>query len=108
MTPRGTTYVTVGSHGFYYRETLWSRDDARRVHPTSQIPAQPQAGLSKGTIASAGSLDLVDSSCERLVDQLNERSSRSKPAWILYLASLMSLAGLANLPDVRGFRTYRT
>lgn len=102
MTPRGTTYVTVGSHGFYYRETLSSRDAIRRVHPTVPIPAQPQAGSPEDTIASAGSLDLVDSSSERLVQQLNERANRSNRAWILYVAALMSLAGLAMLPDVPG------
>src|SRR5712691_3553593 len=65
MTPRGTTYVTVGSHGFYYRETLSSRDDIRRVHPTAPTPA------TEDTIASAGSLDLLDSSSEHLIQQLN-------------------------------------
>lgn len=100
MTPRGTTYVTIGSHGFYYRETLSSRDDIRRVHPIAPIAAKPQAGSIKDTIASAGSFGLVDSSCERLVQHLNERANRSNPAWILYIAALMSLAGLAMLPDV--------
>jgi hypothetical protein len=98
MTPRGTTYVTVGSHGFYYRETLSSRDDIWRVHPTNPTPAQPQVGSTEDTIASAGSLDLVDSSSEHLIQQLNERANMSNPAWFLYVFAVMSLAGLAMLP----------
>jgi hypothetical protein len=35
MTPRGTTYVTVGSRGFYYRETLSQR---RRMPSGSFTP----------------------------------------------------------------------
>lgn len=100
MTPRGTTYVTVGSHGFYYREALSSRDDVRRLHPTAPTPAQPQTASSEGTLVSAGSLDLVDSSSARLVQQLNERANQVNPAWILYIGALMSLAGLAMLPDI--------
>src|SRR5205823_13286724 len=75
MTPRGTTYVTVGSHGFYYRETLSSPDDIRRVHPTAPTSAQPQVGPTEDTIASAASLDLRDSSSEHLIRQLNERAN---------------------------------
>src|SRR6202163_2733527 len=93
MTSRGTTYVTVGSHGFYYRETLSNRDDIRRVHPTARTPAQPQVGSTEDTIASAGSLDLVDSSSERLIQQMNERANMSNPAWILYVAIVMCLVG---------------
>src|SRR6202051_1589642 len=40
MTPRGTTYVTVGSHGFYYRETLSNRKDgaANTLAPSVGVP----------------------------------------------------------------------
>src|SRR5712691_5902244 len=100
LTPRGTTYVTVGSHGFYYRETLSHLDDIRRVHPTAPTPAQPHSGSTEDTIATAGSLDLVDSSSERLIQQLNERANMFNPAWILYVVAVMSLVGLAMLPAV--------
>jgi hypothetical protein len=97
MTPRGTTYVTVGSHGFYYREALSSRQDIRRL-PPAPTATPPQTGSPEGRIASAGSSDLVDSSSERLVQQLNERASKANPAWILYVGALMSIAGLAMVP----------
>jgi hypothetical protein len=99
MTPRGTTYVTVGSHGFYYRETLSGPSDIR-PHPADPTPDQPQVGSTEDTIASAGSLELVDSSSERLIQQLNERAHMFNPASILYVAAVMSLAGLAMLPAV--------
>src|SRR5260370_410685 len=97
LTPRGTTYVTVGSHGFYYREALSHRDDIRQVHPS--IP-QPHPGSTEDTIPTAGSRDLVDSSGERLIEQLNERANMFNPAWILYIAAVMSLAGLPMLSVV--------
>ena len=99
VTPRGTTYVTVGSHGFYYRETLSRRGDGGRVRP-SALPAQPQVSSAEDTIATAASLDLVDSSSERLIQQLNERANMFNPAWILYIAATMFVASLAVLPDV--------
>src|ERR1700730_17518594 len=68
LTPHGTTYVTVGSHGFYYRETLSHRDDIPRVHPA---PSTPYVGSTDDAIATTGSLDLADSSSERLIQQLN-------------------------------------
>src|SRR5437016_13188603 len=41
MTPRGTTYVTVGSHGFYYRETVSSRGDQIRPLAQGYVPPPP-------------------------------------------------------------------
>src|SRR5580658_9908479 len=99
MTPRGTTYVTVGSHGFYYRETLSRRGDGGQV-PQPNRPEQPQVSSAEDTIATAASLDLVDSSSERLVQQLNERANMLNPAWILYVAAAICVVGLAMLPDV--------
>src|SRR5438270_12836189 len=62
MTPRGTTYVTVGSHGFYYRETLSGRTGA----PVSNVPppVSPQLGYTDGMIETARVAELVDSSSE--------------------------------------------
>src|SRR5579863_4151347 len=98
LTPRGTTYVTVGSHGFYYRETLSHRDDIPRDHPADPPPSRPYGGSTDDGIATAGSMDLADSSSERLIQQLNERANMFNPAWILYVAAMISLAGLAMLP----------
>jgi hypothetical protein len=100
VTPRGTTYVTVGSHGFYYRETLSHPNDIRRVRPTIPSPAPPQVGSTEDTIATADSSDLVDSSADRLIQQLNERANMSNPAWILYAMAVISLVGMAIIPTV--------
>jgi Protein of unknown function (DUF4236) len=62
MTPRGTTYVTVGSHGFYYRETLSTRGGTRvPAYSPNSVPPQPP-GRAEGAISSASVSDLVDSS----------------------------------------------
>jgi hypothetical protein len=99
MTSSGVTYVTVGSHGFYYRETLSGRDSSRRVHPSTPPPSQPKVCSTEDTILSAGSSELVDSSSERLIKQLNERANMFNPAWILYAAAILSLFGLAFVPN---------
>jgi hypothetical protein len=99
MTPRGTTYVTVGTHGFCYRETL-SKRDGIRVRPEAPTPGQPQSGTTEDVISSASASDLVDSSSERLIQQLNERARMFNPAWILYVGAAVSLGGVAMLPDV--------
>lgn len=96
VTPRGTTYVTVGSHGFYYRETL----SHPNVHPTVPTPARPQVGSTEETIAIADSSDLAESSADRLIQQLNERANMSNPAWILYAVAVISLVGMAMVPSV--------
>jgi hypothetical protein len=98
MTPRGTTYVTVGSHGFYYRETL-SKPGGVQV-PSNAPVSIPPTGGAENAILSASASDLADSSSERLVQQLNERANMFNPAWILYFAAAVALGGLAILPPM--------
>lgn len=99
MTPRGTTYVTAGSHGFYYRETLPNRGGIQ-VPSYSPNCVPPQSGRTEDAISNASVSDLVDSSSERLIQQLNERARMFNPAWLLYVAAVMSLSGLSMLPTV--------
>jgi hypothetical protein len=92
-TPRGTTYVTVGSHGFYYRETL-------STHKGNQSGASPQAGAPRtetrqsDEIVTADVSDLVDSSSETLIKRLNERAQMFNPAWLLYLIAIATSVGV--------------
>lgn len=85
MTPRGTTYITVGTHGFYYRETLLRGGDnrTRRVGPPPR--AVPVAAHTSDAIPTADISDLVDSSTEQLVTRLNERARQGNPAVIFYV-----------------------
>ena len=99
MTPRGTTYVTASSHGFYYRETLQNRGGGQ-VHSDSPTSVPPQSGRAEDAISSASVSDLVDSSSERLIQQLNERARMFNPTWLLYAAAVASLGGLSMLPTV--------
>src|SRR5581483_5213963 len=82
MTPRGTTYITVGTHGFYYRETVSSH------HGRQAKPIQPKFGSPVASqpdqIHTADVADLVDSSSEVLVQRLNERAKKFNPALFLY------------------------
>jgi hypothetical protein len=94
VTPRGTTYITVGGRGFYYRETI-SKGNGEPGHANNRtFDALP--GAPTDEIRTAHVADLVDSSSERLVQQLNERARMNNPAVLLYsLAGLMCACALA-------------
>ena len=106
MTPRGTTYVTVGSHGFYYRETLSHGLRSPAPSPVQPI-AVPVESRPSDEIVTADVADLVDSSSETLINRLNERARMFNPAWLMYVvAAAVAIAGLImistapDLPDV--------
>jgi hypothetical protein len=93
MTPRGTTYITAGSHGFYYRETI---AHANAKAPINQPSALPVPACVTDEITTADVADLVDSSSENLINRLNERAGMGNPAWLLYaLAVVMVIAAVA-------------
>jgi hypothetical protein len=87
MTSRGTTYVTVGRKGFYYRETISNRRP-NKEQTRSPSDGRPVAGVSCGEIPTAES-NLVDSSSEQLLQRLNERARMFNPAWLVYLGAVL-------------------
>lgn len=94
MTPRGTSCITVGSQGFYYRESL----SQRRANPSPAFvaPTVVPAAPSSHEIATANLSGLVDGSSEALIERLSERARMFNPACTLYtIAAAMSIAGLA-------------
>ena len=96
MNARGTTYVTVGAHGFYYRETFSNRGRAKIV----QHSVPPQSRTEGDRIATADVSELVDSSSEELIQQLNERARMFNRAWLLYiLAAAVFVDALSIVPQ---------
>ncbi|WP_180538486.1 DUF4236 domain-containing protein [Nevskia soli] len=92
MTPGGKTYVTIGADGFYYRETISQRPQARNRDSSQRAAVQPTF---EETFNSSEAGALADSSAEKLVNQLNERSSMFNPAWLfLHLRSIRGCFGL--------------
>src|SRR5947209_6249458 len=87
LTPTGTTYITVGTHGFYYRETISS---GKSTHG-NRLPPPPSTCAASDEIPTAHIADLIDSSSAALVRSLNERAAMFNPAWILYLAAIVVL-----------------
>jgi hypothetical protein len=88
MTPRGTTYITVGSHGFYYRETVSTPGrGGSSPSPQNVVGTNPI----EGNIATADVLQLVDSSSAALIERLNERAKMVNPAWFLYMFGAVAL-----------------
>jgi hypothetical protein len=105
MTPRGTTYITVGRNGFYYRETISSRP--RSSQPPS-VPHQVDRA-SSGEIPTADVSELVDSSSEQLVNTLNERAKMFNPAWLVYIAAvLLFVFAIGSQPETNGSTTSTT
>ena len=109
VTPRGATYITVGSRGFYYRETISNRSDATFRGAVPSAPEPPIATHLSDEIVTADVSDLADSSVEALIQRLNQRARMFNPAWIMYVAALgVSIGALAifssatdrDLPDV--------
>jgi hypothetical protein len=97
-TPRGTTYVTVGRNGFYYRETLSGR--GKRAQSRVPLAIPPIAGAPSDDIPSSKVSNLMDSSSEALINQLNERAAIFNPAWLLCaIAAALLLFGFGSMPQ---------
>lgn len=95
MTPRGTTYITVGSHGFYYREAISKGKLTHENEPPSPPPG-PSPSVVSDEIRTAAVADLIDSSSEALLRNLNDRAAMFNPAWLLYVAAVAAgLVGIA-------------
>ena len=95
LSSRGTTYITVGGGGFYYRQNL--SQGSKRPSPKSQ-PQTVQAQPSQDEIKTADVEELLESSKGELVESLNKRAQAFNPAWILYaLAAMCAVVGLVQL-----------
>jgi len=100
MASSGTTYVTVGSNGFYYRETLSNGSRSRQPIASPPRPTDHPCHTRGETISTAPSSELIDSSSARLIQQLNERANMLNLSWIWYLLAAWALGGLAVIPPV--------
>jgi hypothetical protein len=97
LSPKGTTYITVGGGGFYYRQNLSSgtRDSAQK--PRFQT-VEVQPSLSE--IKTADVEALLDSSKSELVETLNKRAQMFNPATIFFvLAAICAVIGVVQLAD---------
>src|SRR5436305_1802758 len=71
MGPRGT-HISVGSHGFYYRERI---GPSRQSHHKTPYPGPASSRhTANGEIPTAKANALVDSSSEQLLLDLNRRA----------------------------------
>src|SRR5580765_6403685 len=81
MTPKGTTYITVGHGGFSYRKTLSSQRN--QTIPSHIEPVQVQSTADE--IKTADVEQLLESSKSDLVDTLNQRARMFNPARLLFI-----------------------
>jgi hypothetical protein len=87
---RGSTYVTVGTNGFYYRQTLTRHRSGTSIAPPPPA-SQPHESTSvePGTISTASIAELAESSNADLVQQLNERAQKVDPAIAVWTSCIV-------------------
>jgi hypothetical protein len=97
-TARGTTYVTVGKGGFYYRETISTPRFGTNQGDSSGSATE---GFSSQQASNQPNIaDMVGSSSEKLVQQLNHRANLHNPAWLLYaVAAVLCISTMAIYPS---------
>jgi hypothetical protein len=86
--PRGT-YATVGRNGFYYRERI-DGPRSRTAESSATLSQDRPIRQNASTIETADVSQLVDSSSERVLSQINERRSKTAilPATLAILGVL--------------------
>jgi len=89
---RGSTYITLGTHGFYYRQAIAKNTGSVPVQPgglAMQLLESPAHAVPEyGAIPTASIEELVECSNADLVRQLNDHAQKSNPA-IVWLSSLV-------------------
>lgn len=95
LSPKGTTYITVGRGGFYYRQNLASAHNRSSPAPQYQtVQTQP----SLGEIRTADVEELRESSKSEFIEGLNKRAQMFNPATILFvLVAICAAVGLVHL-----------
>lgn len=94
---KGSTYITVGRHGFYYRQSLSpNRQEGRQLPmPASHPPTMPTSSPSPGAILTADVSALTDVTSAEVVKQLNERARVRNAAPLAYGAAFLSVMATA-------------
>jgi hypothetical protein len=112
LSPKGRTYITVGAGGFSYRQNLSA--GSRPATPRPQLQTVEVQPPSLDEIKTADVEELLASSKNELIENLNQRAQMFNPAIIFFvIAALCVAAGLAQLgnsvsttppalPDVSG------
>ena len=97
MTPKGTTYITVGRGGFYYRQNLSASNSRPLATPQYQkVEATPSAD----EIKTADVEELLESSKGELVENLNKRAQMFDSAIILFvLSAICAVVGFVRFTD---------
>ena len=97
----GKTYVTVGTHGFFYRQALVPERKTVRSFSADSPPTTKQVQPPQpGDIPTADVTELKDSSSANLIAQLNERARIQSSAPLVYVGSvgMLLLGVLASKP----------
>ena len=89
VSPKGTTYITVGSGGLYYRRTLST--GAKHNSSRAEVPVAPEQP-SLDEIRTADVEELLVSSRSELVENLNQRARMFNPASILFVLGAICIA----------------
>lgn len=112
VSPKGRTYITVGAGGFSYRQNLSTGNKSATKRPQFQTVEVPTPSLDE--IKTADVEELLASSKNELIENLNRRAQMFNPAILFFLiAALCAVIGMVQLgssvspalpwlPDVSG------
>ena len=92
--PRGT-FVTVSSHGIYYRHRI---DQARARHISAQSAQHVQQETILDSVFQVPVAELADSNQSELVTKLNENVSATNPAIFVFLLSCVAVLLIPSFP----------
>ncbi|WP_437193420.1 DUF4236 domain-containing protein [Planctomicrobium sp. SH527] len=95
--PRGN-YVHVGRNGFYYRSALPSVFAAQRSLTAGSLPNTSAGSSHSPVVDSSASLIpipwMVDSSSQKLIDEINKKRSRTSLAPLVTVLSIVLVGGM--------------
>ncbi len=95
--PRGT-YINIGGNGIYYRQKI--DGSVADVSPKSQTGSSYNPEKPDGLITTASVSDLVESSNEALLSQINSRIQQPTYAFLVGLVSIVLAGAIAYLSSI--------
>jgi hypothetical protein len=94
--PRGT-FVTISSHGAYYRHRI---DSPKPRQSAPEVPHQAPEPPQLDTVFQVPISELVESNQNELVQKLNQNVAATNPTFIPIVASVLAFFTLPNYPVI--------
>lgn len=91
--PKGA-YINLGSDGFYYRQKIDSQSSKSTVKNIPAVPNESSLNEDPYSIKTASINQLIDSSCEQIIIDINRRLTEPGKAPIAMMFTIICLASI--------------